>query len=311
VFITSLSSIAAANAGDINRVVKCDLCDDEDATEYCVECGEYFGIVCLAPHKRGKLSASHQQIPLNEVLEGRAAVKRIPRCQEHTGFEIDTHCRTCGESVCSRCITERHPKHDFCPLNQVSLPLQDQMAGYALTIARREEEAREGITTLNDTVSKIEEHRSAAEKDIARVFDAVAVSLEERRVQVLQQMHDKGDQLRKTAMNEKGEAESATVEFREFHTFTEGLLAQGTPFEIAGTHKMVRRCSVCLCEGVWLIIFLVILVVIAVQVQARNETLEKLQFPTQASVSPVFKFSAGSVDEVKKAISTLGSFVSQ
>jgi len=112
-------------------------------------------------------------------------------------------------------------------------------------------------------------------------------------------------------MNEKGEAESATVEFREFHTFTEGLLAQGTPFEIAGTHKMVRRCSVCLCEGVWLIISLVILVVIAVQVQARNETLEKLQFPTQASVSPVFKFSAGSVDEVKKAISTLGSFVSQ
>jgi len=46
-------------------------------------------------------------------------------------------------------------------------------------------------------------------------------------------------------------------------------------------------------------------------VQARNETLEKLQFPQQASVSPVFKFSAGNVDEVKKAISTLGSVVSQ
>ena len=38
----------------------------------------------------------------------------------------------------------------------------------------------------------------------------------------------------------KGEIESATVQFREFHSFTEGLLAQGTPLEIAGTHKMVR-----------------------------------------------------------------------
>ena len=47
------------------------------------------------------------------------------------------------------------------------------------------------------------------------------------------------------------------------------------------------------------------------QVQARNETLEKLQFPEQASVSPVFKFSAGNVDEVKKVISTLGSIGSQ
>ena len=51
--------------------------------------------------------------------------------------------------------------------------------------------------------------------------------------------------------------------------------------------------------------------VIVAQVQTRNETLEKLQFPKQASVSPVFKFSAGNVNEVKKAISTLGSIVSQ
>ena len=60
---------------------------------------------------------------------------------------------------------------------------------------------------------------------------------------------------------------------------------------------------------VWLIFS--ILVVIVVQVQSRNETLEKLQFPKQASVSPVFEFSAGNVNEVKKAISTLGSITSQ
>jgi len=46
-------------------------------------------------------------------------------------------------------------------------------------------------------------------------------------------------------------------------------------------------------------------------VQARNETLEKQQFPKQASFSPAFKFSAGNVDEVKRAISTLGYIVSQ
>jgi len=52
-------------------------------------------------------------------------------------------------------------------------------------------------------------------------------------------------------------------------------------------------------------------IVIVAQVQARNETLEKLRFPQQASVSPVFKFSAGNVDEVKEAISTLGSIVTE
>ena len=48
-----------------------------------------------------------------------------------------------------------------------------------------------------------------------------------------------------------------------------------------------------------------------IQVQTRNETLEKLQFPKQASISPVFKLSAGNVNEVKKAISTLGTIVTQ
>ena len=43
--------------------------------------------------------------------------------------------------------------------------------------------------------------------------------------------------------------------------------------------------------------------------QDRNETLEKMEFPKQSSVSPVFKFSTGNVDEVKKAISTLGSIL--
>ena len=52
----------------------------------------------------------------------------------------------------------------------------------------------------------------------------------------------------------------------------------------------------------------VIFVVTVIQVQDRNETLEKLQFPKQASVSPVFKFYPGNVDEVKKTISTLDPF---
>ena len=55
----------------------------------------------------------------------------------------------------------------------------------------------------------------------------------------------------------------------------------------------------------------VIFVVTVVQVQDRNETLEKLPFPKKSSVSPVFKFSAGNVDEVKKAISTLGSIATE
>jgi len=64
-------------------------------------------------------------------------------------------------------------------------------------------------------------------------------------------MNDKGDLLKKSALKEKVEVESATVQFREFHSFTEGLLAQGTPHEIAGTHKMVSELLLALFLFAW------------------------------------------------------------
>ena len=45
------------------------------------------------------------------------------------------------------------------------------------------------------------------------------------------------DNVKKVAMKEKDEAEYAASEFAGFCSFTEGLLTQGTPLEIAGSHK--------------------------------------------------------------------------
>jgi len=111
-------------------------------------------------------------------------------------------------------------------------------------MTKREEEARKAIDTLDGTINKIEDYRSTAEKDIATLFASIRTVVDAREAIVIGEMQDRGNQLRRTAIKEKGEAESATVQFREFHTFTEGMLAQGTPLEIAGTHKMVSDLSV-------------------------------------------------------------------
>ena len=170
---------------------------------HCVDCNDNMGALCAAAHRRMKPTAAHQQIPLEDVLAGNLSLKRIPRCQKHIGYEIDSYCKTCTEAICAKCRIEKHPKHDFCPLSQVTGPLQDQIAGYTITMTKKEKEAKKAITTLDGTINRIED-------------------------------------------------------------------------------------------------------------QARNETLEKLQFPTQSSsVSHVFEFSPGNMDEVKKAISTLGSFIAQ
>ena len=74
------------------------------------------------------------------------------------------------------------------------------------------------------------------QKEIDQVCDSVVATVEQRRHDLKQQI----DEVRKTTVKERNEAESASLEFREFCAFTEGLLSQGTPHEIAGSHRMVR-----------------------------------------------------------------------
>ena len=208
---------------------------------HCVECNQHVCPTCARTHKRIPATAGHQQIPLEEALADNTTTKRIPRCQKHVGMEIDSYCKTCEEALCARCAVEKHPKHDFCPLNDVVGPLQDQIAGFTVTITKREEEARKGVATLDGTVNRIEEHRRDAEKEIATFSSSLHAAVDARAAVLVSKMQTKGDKLRKTVVKERGEAESASVEFENFRTFTEGLLAQGTPSEIAGTHKMVSR----------------------------------------------------------------------
>jgi len=107
-------------------------------------------------------------------------------------------------------------------------------------MGKREEDTRKAIITLDNTINKIEEHRGTAEEEIAKFISTLHAVVDARGSVLVSEMQNKGEQLRKTAITEKEGVESAAVEFREFHSFTKGLLAQGTPLEIAGTHKMVR-----------------------------------------------------------------------
>ena len=238
VFIDSLSRSLASTVKDANKV-KCEGCDEENATMHCADCGQNMGPSCLHAHSKWKMTSSHQLIPLHDALKGKVEVKRVPYCQKHVGFEIDSYCNTCTEAVCAKCGIEKHSSHTFCPLSQVTEPLQDQIAGYSVSMGKREEEARKTITSLDGTLTLMGRDRQAVEQEIAAVFSSLQSDLDVRHAQVI----DEIDVHWKRIIKDKEEAESATVEFREFRSFTEGLLAQGTPVEIAGTHKMVRVLS--------------------------------------------------------------------
>ena len=181
-----------------------------------------------------KATSSHQQILLEEILTGPTAARKrtIPRCQTHQGVEIDTYCQTCTREVCLRCLSENHSGHTFCPLSQVSSPLQDQVAGFALIIAKKEQEAQRAVTNVGGTLAEIEE----SQIQMTALFALLHKELDALQATLVSQLN----QGKEKVLKEKREAEVAGARFKDFRTIIEELLARGTPHEVIRSHKMVR-----------------------------------------------------------------------
>ena len=233
VFIDSLTKSITSTVKDVNKV-KCEGCDEEEAaTMHCVDCGQNFGDSCISIHRKMKMSSSHQLIPLHDALKGKVEMKRIPRCNKHATLDIDTYCKTCKEAVCPKCGIADHRKHDLPPLEEIAAELQDDVAGFSITMRGHEEEAKKAAKALDVTLRQIEKKQGGVESEMEKAFATLHSDIDLRHAQLLGEV----DNVKKVAMKEKDEAEYATAEFAGFCSFTEGLLTQGTPLEIAGSHK--------------------------------------------------------------------------
>jgi len=300
VFIDSLTKSITSTVKDANKV-KCEGCSaQEDATTHCVDCGQNIGPNCILSHRNIRVTSNHQLIALHDALKGKVEVKRIPRCKKHPLQDIDTYCKTCKEAVCLKCLSEKHSGHSFTPLEKIAAELQDEVAGFSLTMKRKEESAKRSAKALDTTLRQIEKKQGGVESDMEKAFATLHSDIDLRHAQLLGDV----DNVEKVAMKEKDEAEYAAAEFAGFCTFTEGLLTQGTPLEIAGSHKEASGCISFLfprpsCLTPFLFPFS--------QVQTRNETLEKLKFPVEPSVKQPPSFDPTNLGDLKKAISSFGS----
>jgi len=192
-FIESIAKIVKTADGNVDKVVKCDLCEEADATMHCVEDNENYCPPCSNAHKKSKASASHQQISIEEVLKGSSAAKRIPRCHKHAGLEFDTYCQTCTEALCSKCAISSHPNHAVCQLSQVAGPLQEEIAGMHIAIGKREQTASRAIPVLEAAIEKMQESCTVVEKEIESFFAEMHSKLDERKSELLKNVRKKSD----------------------------------------------------------------------------------------------------------------------
>ena len=91
-------AVSAANASaniDPNNV-RCELCDENEATAKCKQCDQFLCDFCKKSHLRAKATAHHQHISIDDALKGgsTSSTPRILHCQKHPHQEVNSYCKT-------------------------------------------------------------------------------------------------------------------------------------------------------------------------------------------------------------------------
>jgi len=126
------SAVSAANASakiDPNNV-RCELCDENEATVKCSNCNQFQCDACKKMHLRTKGMTNHQYITIDEALQGGSAssAPRILHCQKHPHLEVNSYCKTDQTAVCPQCVVEFHQGHEFTLLSTLSKGFKDTIS---------------------------------------------------------------------------------------------------------------------------------------------------------------------------------------
>ncbi|KAK3084883.1 hypothetical protein FSP39_020776 [Pinctada imbricata] len=105
----------SANFAHAQRVVPCNVCEDEVPGEYfCIECNHTLCPPCEKLHR--KFTKGHNVVLRTQVGD---IDTTILTCTDH-GDQASFHCEKCNIPVCTKCVTRKHQGHKMVDLTEVS-----------------------------------------------------------------------------------------------------------------------------------------------------------------------------------------------
>jgi len=129
-FTAGVVSSANASAKIDPNNVRCELCEENEATVKCKQCDQFHCDACKKTHLKTKGMTNHQYIAIDEALQGGSAssAPRILNCQKHPQYEVNSYCKTDQNAVCPQCVVDSHMGHDVGNLTALSQGFKDSIS---------------------------------------------------------------------------------------------------------------------------------------------------------------------------------------
>ncbi|XP_041739378.1 uncharacterized protein LOC121571770 [Coregonus clupeaformis] len=163
----------------------CGGCDEPVVCGWCVECDEPLCSVCVAAHKRVKLTRDHNVLP--QLPPG---FSRTALCPVHKREQMKFFCVTCDQLTCRDCQLTFHREHKY-QFSQDALPEQRKCLQYLIeTVRMQRATVQQNLLDLDGRLSDLEDLQESVRAEVKDILKGIWSVLVKRAMQLSKEMQD-------------------------------------------------------------------------------------------------------------------------
>ena len=224
---------------------KCEKCEDDNATGFCRDCGEFICDACTTVHRKWKQFKSHEIISLEEVqTEATNLVrpkKQVSYCPRHPESILKIFCETCSELICIDCTIKLHQGHNYDLVADTFSKHKNEIVARLQPVKQQFSTVTKALHTFEERVREIEEQKMTTEAAVHKEINLLQQLLEQRRTELISKLDHLTQLKLKTLATQRDQVELVQVKLSSCLDYVDGGLKTGTEGEVLAMKTPVLK----------------------------------------------------------------------
>ena len=224
---------------------QCEKCEQSLATGFCRNCGQFVCNKCTELHQAWKEFSTHQIASL-DVIQQEAAnlvppTKKVMYCTKHSENILKIYCETCGELICNDCTIRLHQGHNYDLVTDTFPKHKEEIVSSLQPVQQHLATVNKAVQALDTRTKEIEDQRMTVEADIHKHIDRLHQALEQRRTELIGQLHQLAQQKLKGLASQRDQCELVQTQLSSCLDYVEESLKTGSEGEILAMKTPVLK----------------------------------------------------------------------
>ena len=224
---------------------QCEKCKKFTATGYCRDCGKFVCAKCTEIHQSWDELSNHQIASFNDIQQEAADLvpptKKVMYCTKHVQKKLKIYCETCGELICNDCTIRLHQGHNYDLVTDTFPKHKEEIVSSLQPVKQQLATVNNAIQALDTRTKEIEDQRMTIEADIHTQIERLHQALEQRRTELVGQLHQHTQQKLKGLAAQRDQCELIQTQLSSCLDYVEGSLKTGSEGEILALKTPVLK----------------------------------------------------------------------